>query len=76
MRASGRRFCARLALPGVVAGESMGECAAFCVAGALPVEQAALLAYRWARALKSASDALGLRMAVVENVATEASSRP
>ncbi len=67
----GEAFLRAVGPPGVVAGESMGECAAYCVAGALPVEQAALLAYRWARALKAASDALGLRMAVVENVVGE-----
>jgi acyl transferase domain-containing protein len=65
----GEAFLRAFGPPGVVAGESMGECAAYSVAGALPVEQAAVLAYRWARALKTASDGLGLRMAVVEDVA-------
>jgi malonyl CoA-acyl carrier protein transacylase len=54
--------------PALVVGESMGECAACCVVGALSVEQAVLVAYRWGRALAQASDRLGLRMAVVEDL--------
>ncbi len=54
--------------PAVLAGESMGELAAYCVAGALPLEQAVQLTYRWAGALQTASDRLGLRMAVVEDL--------
>ena len=57
--------------PGAVLGESMGECAAYCVAGALAIEDAVLLAYRWAGALQQASDALGLRMVVVESLERE-----
>lgn len=64
----GEAFLRMHGAPGVVAGESMGECAAYCVAGALDVEHAALLSYRWARALKGASDTLGLRMVVVEDI--------
>jgi len=54
--------------PGLVVGESMGECAACAVAGALNVENAVLVAYRWGLALQQASDQLGLRMAVVEDL--------
>jgi acyl transferase domain-containing protein len=62
----GEAFLKAHGLPRIVAGESMGECAAYCVAGALPVEAAVLVAWRWAKALQLASDALGLRMVVVE----------
>jgi acyl transferase domain-containing protein len=54
--------------PALVAGESMGEIAAYCVTGALPIEWAVLLAYHWAQALQRASDRLGLRMAVIEDL--------
>lgn len=54
--------------PGMVLGESMGECAACCVAGSLSVEDSVLVAYRWGTALQKASDLLGLRMAVVEDL--------
>jgi len=54
--------------PGAVAGESMGECAAYCVAGVLDLEDAVRVAWRWARALQRASDELGLRMAVVDGI--------
>jgi len=64
-------FEARHGTPAVLAGESMGELAAYCAAGALPLEPAALLTHRWAGALQSASDALGLRMAVVEDLEEE-----
>ena len=57
--------------PAVVAGESMGELAAYAVAGALPLEEAVLLTYRWAADLQAASDRLGLRMAVVEDLAVD-----
>ncbi|HET6485998.1 MAG TPA: acyltransferase domain-containing protein [Spirochaetia bacterium] len=54
--------------PRALAGESMGELAAYCVAGVLTVEETALLTFRWARDLQIASDQLGLRMAVLEDV--------
>ncbi len=54
--------------PAAIAGESMGELAAYCVAGALPLEQAVRLTHRWAQDLQAASDRLGLRMAVVEDL--------
>lgn len=57
--------------PGVVAGESMGECAAYCSAGVIAFEDAVRVAYRWATALQTASDALGLRMAVVDGLPCE-----
>jgi [acyl-carrier-protein] S-malonyltransferase len=57
--------------PCLVAGESMGGCAACCVAGALSIEQATLIAYRWGCALARASDQLGLRMAVVEDLTAD-----
>jgi malonyl CoA-acyl carrier protein transacylase len=47
--------------PCVLAGESMGELAAYCVAGALRIEQTALLTYRWAADLQTASNQLSLR---------------
>jgi malonyl CoA-acyl carrier protein transacylase len=55
--------------PRVLAGESMGELAAYCVAGALALEDTALLTYRWAADLQTASARLGLRMAVIEDLA-------
>ncbi|MFB3909768.1 MAG: acyltransferase domain-containing protein [Candidatus Eisenbacteria bacterium] len=54
--------------PCLLAGESMGELAAYCVAGALSIEESAALTYRWAHDLATASDRIGLRMAVVEDV--------
>jgi acyl transferase domain-containing protein len=57
--------------PAALAGESMGELAAYCVAGALPLESAVHLTYRWATDLQAASDRLGLRMAVVEDLAAD-----
>jgi acyl transferase domain-containing protein len=54
--------------PVALAGESMGELAAYCVAGALPLEQTVQLTYRWARDLQVASARLNLRMAVVEDL--------
>ncbi len=63
-----REFVERHGPPGALAGESMGELAAYAVAGALPLEDAAILTYRWARDLAAASDALRLRMAVVEDL--------
>jgi len=53
--------------PRAVVGESMGEAAAYLASGALELESALQLVYRWAQALQLASDALGLRMAVVEH---------
>jgi acyl transferase domain-containing protein len=67
----GHHFVRTRGEPGAVLGESMGECAAYCVAGALAIEQAVLLAYRWAGALQQASDVLGLRMVVVESLERE-----
>jgi acyl transferase domain-containing protein len=55
--------------PAALAGESMGELAAYCVAGALPFASAVELTYRWAQDLQKASDHLGLRMAVIEDLA-------
>jgi malonyl CoA-acyl carrier protein transacylase len=55
--------------PPLIAGESMGELAAYAVAGAISLEEAARLAYRWADDLQRASDRLNLRMAVVEDLA-------
>jgi acyl transferase domain-containing protein len=57
--------------PAALAGESMGELAAYCVAGALPLEAAVGLTYRWARDLQAASDRLGLRMAVMEDLSRD-----
>ncbi|HEY3356781.1 MAG TPA: acyltransferase domain-containing protein [Polyangia bacterium] len=54
--------------PRVLLGESMGEIAAYCAAGALPLADAVTLTYRWAQALAVASDHLGLRMGVVEDL--------
>lgn len=62
----GQAFVDEHGPPRVVAGESMGEWAAYAVAGALSLEQAALVAWRWAHALEAASRELGLRMAVIE----------
>jgi malonyl CoA-acyl carrier protein transacylase len=67
----GQQFLRRHGAPRCVLGESMGECAAFAVAGALGFEDAVLVAYRWAQALQAASDALGLRMVVVEGLERE-----
>lgn len=67
--ALGSAFVERHGPPCVLAGESMGELAAYCVAGALPLEQTALLTYRWAVDLQTASNHLGLRMAVIEDLA-------
>ena len=66
--ALGEAWLARHGRPCLLAGESMGELAAYCLAGALPLEQTASLTYRWASDLQAASDALGLRMAVVEDL--------
>jgi acyl transferase domain-containing protein len=55
-------------VPRALAGESMGELAAYAVAGATSLEQAAHLTYRWAHDLQTASDRLSLRMAVVEDL--------
>jgi len=54
--------------PTGVIGESMGEMAAYHAAGAISIQQAVVIAYRFARTLACASDQLGLRMAVIENV--------
>lgn len=54
--------------PAMVAGESMGELAAMCIAGGLSIEETVVLTYRWARDLAKASDRLGLRMSVVEGL--------
>jgi [acyl-carrier-protein] S-malonyltransferase len=62
---------ARFGRPACVLGESMGECAAYAVAGALSVGGAVVLAHRWAAALARASDELGLRMAVVDRLGGE-----
>jgi malonyl CoA-acyl carrier protein transacylase len=62
-------FIDRYGPPCLLAGESMGELAAYCVAGALSLEQTAELTYRWAADLQKASDRLGLRMAVIEDLA-------
>lgn len=61
--------------PALVLGESMGECAACAVAGALSVEDAVCVAFRWGRALAEASDVLSLRMAVVEDLEPEPLAR-
>jgi malonyl CoA-acyl carrier protein transacylase len=63
-----RELVERHGAPCVLVGESMGEIAAYCAAEALSLEEATLLTYRWAKDLQSASDALGLRMAVVEDL--------
>jgi malonyl CoA-acyl carrier protein transacylase len=57
--------------PRLLAGESMGELAAYAVAGALPLEEAARLTHQWARDLQAASDRLSLRMAVIEDLSIE-----
>jgi acyl transferase domain-containing protein len=62
-------FVSRFGPPCVLAGESMGELAAYCVAGALSLEQTAALTYRWAVDLETASARLALRMAVIEDLA-------
>jgi [acyl-carrier-protein] S-malonyltransferase len=62
-------FVSRFGPPCVLAGESMGELAAYGVAGALPLEQTAALTYRWAVDLEAASARLNLRMAVIEDLA-------
>jgi acyl transferase domain-containing protein len=55
--------------PRLLVGESMGEIAAYCVAGVLSIEEATRLTFRWARDLERASAELGeLRMAVVEEL--------
>jgi acyl transferase domain-containing protein len=59
-------FVRRHGAPRAILGESMGEGAAYCASGALELEPALQLTYLWAQALQRASDALGLRMAVVE----------
>jgi phosphopantetheine--protein transferase-like protein len=66
--ALGRAFRAVHGRPNAVIGESMGEVAACCLAGALDIEDAVRLAYRFAQALDGASAPLALRMAVVENL--------
>jgi len=64
----GRALIARHGPPRATAGESMGELAAYAVAGVLSLEEGARLTWRWARHLQNASDPLGLRMAVVEDI--------
>ncbi|MFH0901076.1 MAG: hypothetical protein V2A73_10640 [Pseudomonadota bacterium] len=54
--------------PRAVAGESMGEIPATCVGQAMDVEAAVVLTYRWAEGFRAASNTLGLRMAVVEDL--------
>ena len=63
-----RRFEEVHGEPVAIVGESMGEPAAYAVAGALTPETAAVAAYRWAAALAGCADEIGLRMAVVENL--------
>ena len=63
-----RAFVETWGPPGALAGESMGELAAYCAAGVLTPEHTSVLTYRWSRDLQAASDILGLRMAVVEDV--------
>jgi [acyl-carrier-protein] S-malonyltransferase len=66
-----RAFARTCGAPGACAGESMGEIAAYCTAGALEIEDAVQLAHSWARSYQAASEALGLRMAVVEHLDVE-----
>jgi len=63
-----RAFALAHGAPRVLVGESMGELAAYCAAGALCLEDATRLTWRWAKDLQAASDRLGLRMAVVEDL--------
>lgn len=70
--ALGQAFIARHGEPAAVLGESMGEMAAYCTAGALSPEDTLASAYRWAAALQQASERLGqLRMVVVESANRE-----
>lgn len=69
--ALGCELVRREGAPRVLVGESMGELAAYAVAGALEIEETITLTYCWARDLAWASDRLALRMAVVEGLVEE-----
>ena len=70
-------FIDRHGPPALIAGESMGELAAYCVSGALSLEETARLTYRWAIDLEEASRRLNLKMAVIEDLPeTEVAALP
>lgn len=60
------RFIERHGAPVGLLGESMGELAAYCVAGCYSFEDAVQTTYRWARALQRSSETAGqLRLALL-----------